>query len=354
MSKLFSPLKIRNVEFRNRIAVSPMCQYSSKDGLASDWHLVHLGARAVGGAGLVMTEATAVSKVGRISPDDLGIWDDRHIEALQQCTQFIKKAGAVPGIQLAHAGRKASVASPWKGASTVSPESGGWTPLAPSAIPFSPNHATPREMTHEDMLTVRREFVAAAQRSLAAGFEVIEIHMAHGYLMHEFLSPLSNQRIDMYGGPLENRMRFPLDLAQELREVWPKHLPLFVRVSVTDWTEGGWDLDQSRIFASKLKALGVDLLDCSSGANIYNAKIPVKAHYQVPFAESIRKDTGLMTGAVGLITDATEANSVIENGKADMVFLAREFLRDPNWPLHAAKKLNVDLNWPAQYRLAKN
>ncbi len=353
MSKLFSPLKIRDVEIRNRITVSPMCQYSSQDGFASSWHLVHLGARALGGAGLVMTEATAVSKTGRISPDDLGIWHDQHIEALHQCTQFIKEAGAVPGIQLAHAGRKASTASPWKGGAALNHENGGWTSLAPSPIPFSPHHACPKEMSLEDILRVRKEFVDACKRSQQAGFEVLEIHMAHGYLLHEFLSPLSNQRQDIYGGSLENRMRFPLELAQDIRDTWPNHLPLFVRLSVTDWVDGGWDLSQSLIFASKLKSIGIDLLDCSSGANIYNAKIPVKPNYQVPFAEEIRKKTGLLTGAVGLIRDAVQAEEIINNGEADLVFLAREFLRNPNWPLDAARTLNVDIPWPVQYRFAK-
>jgi 2,4-dienoyl-CoA reductase-like NADH-dependent reductase (Old Yellow Enzyme family) len=352
MSTLFTPLQVREVTFRNRIFVSPMCQYSSEDGMPNDWHLVHLGSRAVGGAALVMVEATAVSPEGRISPRDSGIWSDAHAEAFQRITRFVKANGAVPGIQLAHAGRKASTEVPWRGDGAVKPEHGGWQPIAPSAIPFSQTYPMPREMTARDIEAVFEQFVAATCRANAAGFEVVEIHAAHGYLLHEFLSPLSNHRTDEYGGSLENRMRLLLRIARAMREEWPQRFPFFVRISATDWAEGGWDLPQSIQLARKLKEIGIDLIDCSSGA-LVPAKIPVGPGYQVPFAEAIRKEAGIATGAVGMITDAKQAEAIVASGQADAVLLARELLRDPYWPLHAAKELHADIPWPDQYARAK-
>lgn len=349
MSKLFSPLTIREIEFRNRVFVSPMCQYSSQDGMPNDWHLVHLGSRAAGGAALVMVEATGVSAAGRISPGDSGIWSDAHTEAFKPITAFIKSQGAVPGIQLAHAGRKASTEVPWRGGLGLSDADGGWTPIAPSAIPFNDDYRVPREMTVADIEAVTLEFRDAARRSLAAGFEVIEIHMAHGYLLHEFLSPLANTRADEYGGTLSNRMRFPLRIAQTVRNEVPASLPVFVRISATDWAEGGWDLAQSIEFSGRLKDLGTDLIDCSSGGLVPSAKIPVGPGYQVAFASAIRKEAGVATGAVGLITQAHQAEQIISSGDADVVFLAREMLRDPYWTNHAAKELGVEGAWPVQY-----
>ena len=353
MSKLFSPLKIREVEFRNRIFVSPMCQYSSDDGMPNDWHLVHLGSRAVGGASLVMVEASAVSPEGRISPNDSGMWSDDHAMAFKRITGFLKSQGAVPGIQLAHAGRKASTDTPWRGGKPLTAEEAGWQPIAPSAIPFDDASPTPREVTQGDLEEVVSKFVAAARRSIEAGFEALEIHMAHGYLLHEFLSPLSNHRTDEYGGPLENRMRLPVKIAEALRQTWPAHLPLFVRISCTDWIEGGWDLTQSIEFCRRLKALGVDLIDCSSGAMVPHAKIPAGPGFQVPFAAAVREQAQISTGAVGFITQPAQAEQIIATGQADAILMAREFLRQPYWPLHAAKALNVDIPWPSQYLLAK-
>ena len=330
-----------------------MCQYSSNDGLPTDWHLVHLGSRAVGGAGLVMVEATAVSPVGRISPADSGIWSDAHCTAFVPITRFIKQHGVVAGVQLAHAGRKASTGLPWAGGGAVAPENGGWEAIAPSAIPFSPALPTPREMSGDDIEFVVRQFVAAALRAHGAGFELIELHMAHGYLMHEFLSPLSNRRTDEYGGSLENRMRMPLRVAAEVRTTWPAHLPMFVRISSTDWVEGGWDLPQSIELAKKLKEIGVDLIDCSSGGSSPAAKIPMGPGYQVPFADAIRREARIATGAVGMITEAKQAEAILAEGKADVIFLARQLLRDPYWPLHAAAELGVDIAWPKQYERAK-
>jgi 2,4-dienoyl-CoA reductase-like NADH-dependent reductase (Old Yellow Enzyme family) len=353
MSKLFEPLRIREIEFRNRIFVSPMCQYSSDDGMPSDWHLVHLGSRAVGGASLVMVEATAVSPEGRISPDDSGIWSDEHTPAFSRIAKFIKSQGAVPAIQLAHAGRKASTDAPWRGGKPLSQAEGGWQPIAPSPIPFDDASPMPREITSEDIEEVISEFLTATRRSLEAGFEVLEIHMAHGYLLHEFLSPLSNRRTDEYGVTLENRMRFPLRLAKTLRDAWPDHLPVFVRISCTDWVDGGWDLAQSIEFCRRLKRLGVDLIDCSSGALLPGAKIPAGPGFQVPFAAAIRQEAQIATGAVGFITDPAQAEQIIATGQADAIFMAREFLREPYWPLRAARALNVDVPWPSQYLLAK-
>jgi 2,4-dienoyl-CoA reductase-like NADH-dependent reductase (Old Yellow Enzyme family) len=353
VSNLFSSYRIREVEFRNRVFVSPMCQYSSVDGLPNAWHQVHLGSRAVGGAGLVMAEATAVSAVGRISPGDTGIWSEEHRRAFEPIASFIKSQGAAPGIQLAHAGRKASTDVPWRGGKPLGMEQGGWQTLAPSAVAFG-NYTTPREMTHEDIKAVISEFADAARRSLEAGFEVAELHMAHGYLLHEFLSPLSNLREDEYGGNFDARVLFPLQVAEAVRGVWPERLPLFVRISATDWAEGGWDLQQSIEFSRLLKTRGVDLIDCSSGALVPGVKIPVGPGYQVPFAAAIRKEASIATGAVGMITEALQAEHIISSGDADVVFLARAMLRDPYWTLHAAKELGAEAPWPVQYDRAVN
>ncbi len=354
MSNLFSSIKIKQVELKNRIVVSPMCQYSSINGFPTDWHLVHLGSRAVGGASLVFTEATAVSPEGRISPDDAGIWNDEQANAYKRITSFIKLQKSIPGIQLAHAGRKASTFSPWKGNGKVNIESGGWQTLAPSALPFADNFPDPKEMSENDIKLIFDQFVQAAKRSMDAGFEIIELHMAHGYLVHEFLSPISNHRKDMYGGSLENRCRFAIDVAKSVREVIPDSMPLFVRISSTDWIEGGWDIDQSVQLAKWLKGVGVDLIDCSSGGNIAKVKIPVASGYQIPFAQRIKEEANILTGGVGLITSAEQAEQIIVTGQADLVFLAREMLRDPYWALHAAKKLNIDLeDFPEQYLRAK-
>ena len=350
---LFEPLKLRDVEFRNRVFVSPMCQYSSVDGLPNDWHLVHLGSRAVGGAGLVLSEATAVSPEGRITPGDTGIWSSAHAEAWARTVTFVRQQGAVPGIQLQHAGRKASTRVPWEGGGPLAPDQGAWRTLAPSAVPFDEGYHTPHALTASELDDVLNQWVAATRLSLEAGFEVIELHMAHGYLLHQFLSPLSNRRDDEYGGSLENRMRFPLRVAAAVREVWPERLPLFARISATDWTDGGWDIEQSVQLAMALRALGVDLVDCSSGGNVAHVKIPVGPGYQVPFAERIRREAQIATGAVGMITEPQQANEIIASGKADAAVLARELLRDPYWPLHAAKALGVDVAWPNQYLRAK-
>lgn len=353
MSKLFEPFKIREIEFRNRIFVSPMCQYSSEDGMPSDWHLVHLGSRAVGGAALVMVEATAVSPEGRISPFDSGMWSQDHGRAFKRIAAFIRDQGAAPGIQLAHAGRKAATDVPWRGGKPLSESEGAWRPVAPSPIAFDEESQRPREITREDMEEVASQFLAAARYSLEAGFEILEIHMAHGYLLHEFLSPLSNRRTDEYGGALENRMRFPLRIAKDLRKAWPGHLPVFVRISCTDWIEGGWDLTQSVELCRRLKVLGIDLVDCSSGALAPCAKIPAGPGFQVPFAAAVRQEAKIPTGAVGFITDPAQAEQIIATGGADVVLLAREFLRQPYWPLHAAKALHADIPWPRQYLRAK-
>jgi 2,4-dienoyl-CoA reductase-like NADH-dependent reductase (Old Yellow Enzyme family) len=353
MATLFSAFTLRGVEFRNRVFVSPMCQYSSRDGMPNDWHLVHLGSRAVGGAALVMVEATSVSPEGRISPGDTGIWSDAHAAAFGPVAAFIKSQGAVPAIQLAHAGRKASTDVPWRGGKPLSESEGAWETLAPSAVAFG-RYPVPREMTAQDIEAVIRDFTEAARRSLEAGFEVAEIHMAHGYLLHEFLSALSNRREDEYGGSREARMRFPLRVAEAVRRVWPERLPVFVRISATDWAEGGWDLQQSIEFALRLKERGIDLIDCSSGGLVPGVQIPVEPGYQVPFAAAIRKEAGLPTGAVGMITDAHQAEQIISSGEADVVFLARAMLRDPYWALHAAKTLGADITWPVQYERAKD
>jgi len=354
MATLFESLKIKEIEFKNRIGVSPMCQYSSIDGFANSWHLVHLGSRAVGGAGLVLTEATAVSPEGRISPSDLGIWSDEHIPELKKITDFIHSQGSVAGIQLAHAGRKASTNAPWIKGNLINEKDGGWQTLAPSAVAFLDTYSLPLELSKDGIQKVITDFKAAAERALQAGFKVIEIHAAHGYLIHEFLSPLSNFRTDEFGGLFENRIKLLLDIVKAVQEVWPLEYPLFVRISSTDWTDGGWDVNDSVKLASYLLDAGVDLIDCSTGGNVAHATIPLSPGYQVPFAEAIRKGAGILTAAVGLITNAKQAEDIISSGQADMVFLAREMLRDPYFPLKAAKELNVDLEWPFQYQRARN
>ncbi|HSI63817.1 MAG TPA: NADH:flavin oxidoreductase/NADH oxidase [Candidatus Saccharimonadia bacterium] len=351
--QLFSPFKLRDVTFRNRIGVSPMCQYSSEDGFANEWHLVHLGSRAVGGAAMVMTEAAAVLPEGRISPQDLGIWKDAHVEMLSRIFRFVESHGAVPAVQLAHAGRKASTAVPWKGREGVPENEGGWRPIyAPSPVPFGPQDIVPTELDLAGIQRVVQAFAAAAQRSRDAGARVVEIHAAHGYLLHEFLSPLTNLRTDGYGGSFENRMRALLEVVTAVREVWPERLPLLVRISATDWVSGGWDRDQSVELARMLKPMGVDMIDCSSGGAVPDAKIPTAPGYQVPYAERIRQETGMPTAAVGMITGAQQAEEIISTGKADMVFLARQFLRDPYWPLQAARELGHQLPAPVQYQRA--
>ncbi|MCW3078913.1 NADPH dehydrogenase NamA [Segetibacter sp.] len=353
MAKLFEPLRIKGVEFKNRIVVSPMCEYSSVDGFSNDWHLVHLGSRAVGGAGLVLTEATAVSPEGRITPDDLGIWKDEHIEGLKRITTFIEAHGSFAGIQLAHAGRKASHNSPWKGDRMLPFEEGGWETVAPSAIAFRNTERNPTALDKGGIEKVVDDFRTAANRALEAGFKVVEIHAAHGYLLHEFFSPLSNQRTDEYGGSLENRTRILLEIVDAINEVWPKHLPLFVRISASDWTEGGWTIEESVELTKILQTKGVDLIDCSSGGNIPHAKITAGPGYQVQFAEAIKKETGILTGAVGIITTPEQAEDIVASGKADVVIMARQLLRDPYFALHAAKALGVDVSWPVQYERAK-
>ena len=353
MSQLFTSLQMRSLVLRNRICVSPMCQYSCVDGIPNDWHLVHLGSRAVGGAGLVMAEATAVTPKGRISPSDCGIWNDTQAEAFKPITRFIREQGAVPAIQLAHAGRKASVQPPWLGGRAVEESEGGWQPYAPSPIPFGPGSPEPRELNTGDLDQLCTGFTAAAQRALTAGFQAIEVHMAHGYLLHQFLSPLSNQRTDEFGGSLENRMRFPLQVARCVREAWPQDLPVMVRISATDWVAGGWDLDQSLELCQRLKDLRIDLIDCSSAGLVPDAVIPAGPGFQTPMATAIREKVGIPTGAVGLITGPAQAEQIVATGLADVVFLARELLRDPHWPLHAAQALKADHAWPVQYERAK-
>ena len=350
MAHLFDSLRIRELEFGNRVFVSPMCQYSSEDGFPNDWHLVHLGSRAVGGAGMVMTEATAVLPEGRISPQDLGIWSDEHVEPLRRIVRFIHEQGSVAGMQLAHAGRKASTRRPWEGDGAVGESEGGWSNvMAPSAVRFSESYPEPRVLTRDGIREVVEAFAAAARRACDAGIRVIEIHAAHGYLIHEFLSPLSNQRDDEYGGSFENRTRVLREIVTAVRGAWPEGAPLFVRISATDWVEGGWDLEQSIALARELRALGVDLIDCSSGGTVPHAKIPVGAGYQTPFAERIRKEAEILTGAVGMITSPAQAEHIINTGQADAVLMAREFLRDPYWPLHAAAELRQSVSWPVQY-----
>jgi len=349
-TNLFAPLAIRTVTLASRIAVSPMCEYSSEDGFANDWHLVHLGSRAVGGAGLVMTEATAVEADGRITAQDLGIWKSEHIPLFRRITSFIKSQGSVPGIQLAHAGRKASTQAPWDGGAYLAPgQPGGWQAVAPSSVPFLDGGPLPRELTTGDIGHVVEAFAAATHRALEAGFEVIEIHAAHGYLIHQFLSPLSNFRADEYGGSFGNRVRILLEIARAVRQAMGSERPLFLRISATEWTEGGWTIDDSVELARRVKPLGVDLIDTSSGGNVPGARIPAAPGYQVPFAERIRKEAGIATGAVGMITTAEQADAIIKAGQADLVLLAREFLRDPYFPLHAAQRLGAPVLAPKQY-----
>lgn len=350
---LLSTLTIRGITLRNRIAMSPMCQYVAAEGLASDWHLVHLGSRAVGGAALVMVEATAVTADGRISPGDMGIWGDEHVEPLARIARFLKEQGAAAGIQLAHAGRKASCQPPWQGgASLKTAEAGGWPVVGPSPVPFNEGDPVPRELDERGIADILGAFEAAARRALAAGFQVIELHAAHGYLLHEFLSPLSNRRIDQYGGNLENRMRLPLEVARRLRETIPESMPLFVRISATDWAEGGWGLDQSVEFARRAKQMGVDLIDVSSGGLVPKARIPVAQGYQVPLARRIRDEAQIKTGAVGLITEPHYANELVTGGDADLVLIGRELLREPYWALKAQQALGDEPSWPLPYGYA--
>jgi 2,4-dienoyl-CoA reductase-like NADH-dependent reductase (Old Yellow Enzyme family) len=330
-----------------------MCQYSSNDGMATDWHLVHLGSRAVGGAGLVMVEATAVEKRGRISPEDMGIWDNKHIEPLARIARFVKAQGAVSAIQLAHAGRKASVRRPWDGGKTLLVDEGGWPVVGPSAVPFSSEHHTPASLSINEIRSIVYKFRDAATRAVKATFDLIEIHAAHGYLLHSFLSPLANRRSDEYGGSLENRMRIVMEVIDEIRSVIPDSMPVFMRISATDWVPGGWDIDQSVELAKEANKHGVDLIDCSSGAIVPYATMPIAPGYQVPFAEKVKADAKVATGAVGLITEPAQAEEIIASGKADIVLLARELLREPYWPMKAAKQLNFDLPWPPQYLRAK-
>jgi len=349
MAHLFDPLSIRGITLQNRIAVSPMCQYSSEDGFANDWHLVHLGSRATGGASLVFTEATAVTPEGRISPEDLGIWKDAHIEFLARIVSFMKTQGTVPGMQIAHAGRKGSTQRPWAGSSKVSIEDGGWVPIAPSAVTFSDTYPMPRAMTKDEIRGVVDAFAQAARRALQAGFQVLEIHAAHGYLAHEFFSPLSNFRNDEYGGSFENRTRIGREIVSAVRKVWPDNLPLFIRISATDWKEGGWDLDQAVELAKQLKPLGVDLVDCSSAGLVVDQKIVAGPGFQVPFAERIRRDADILTATVGLIETKEQVVDILSKNQADLVLMAREFLRDPYWPLRTARELKQKISWPAQY-----
>jgi len=350
--RLFSPYRIREVELKNRIVVSPMCEYSAKDGHPQPWHMVHLGSRAVGGAALVFTEATAVEKRGRISAADTGIYEDTHVESWGPIARFIREQGAVPGMQLAHAGRKASTGIPWMGGKPVKIEEGGWEPVGPSTLAFDQGYNVPRALTEPEIDGIVVAFRRAAERALAAGFEVIEIHGAHGYLLNEFLSPLSNQRSDEYGGSLENRMRLAVRVAKAIRDVWPERVPLFFRVSASDWAEGGWDLAQTIELAKTLKAVGVDLIDASSGGNVPRTKIPTGPGYQVEFAAVIRREAGIATGAVGMITGAAQAETILSTGQADLVFLAREMLRNPYWARRAAAELGVKITAPEQYQRA--
>lgn len=349
---LLSPLTVRGVTLRNRIVMSPMCQYVARDGFADDWHLVHLGSRAAGGVGLVVVEATAVTADGRITPGDVGIWTDAHAAPLARIARFVESQGAAAGIQLAHAGRKASCDLPWRGGSGLAPAAGGWPVVGPSALPFDDGHPVPAALDEAGIDGVVAAFEAAARRAVAAGFRVVEVHAAHGYLLHEFLSPLSNRRTDAYGGSLENRMRLPLRVVERVRAVVPAEHAVFVRISATDWAEGGWDADQSVAFAHRLGERGVDLVDVSSGGLVPRARIPVGKGYQVPFARKLRDEAGVMTGAVGLITEPRQANEVIIGGDADLVFVARELLREPYWALKAQQELGAEPAWPVSYGYA--
>lgn len=353
MSMLFSPFQLRGTSFRNRLVISPMCQYSAIDGFANDWHLVHLGSRATGGAALVIQEATAVNASGRISPADLGIWDDRHIEFLQRIVRFIQGQGALAGIQLAHAGRKASTRPPWEGMNRIPESDGGWQPVAPSAIPFHDGEPAPAELDEPAILELIADFVAAAHRAEQAGYDVVELHAAHGYLIHQFLSPVSNTRTDQWGGSLENRSRFCIEIVRQVRAAWPEHKPLFVRISATDWDETGWLPAEALSLAKSLKDLGADLIDVSSGGSLPKPSIPLGPGYQVPFAAQIREEAAIPTGAVGLITDAAQAEAILQAGQADLILIARESLRQAAFPLLAASELGDTITWPPQYERAK-
>jgi len=353
MSLLLSPLNIKNLNLKNRIVVSPMCQYSAVDGFANDWHLVHLGSRAVGGASLIIQEATAVSPEGRISAGDLGLWSDEQVPFLKRMNEFIHKNGSIAGIQLAHAGRKASFDVPWKGSKQILEKDGGWKTVAPSAISYHETDEPPVALTLEGIEKVKADFRSATKRVIDAGYQVIEIHAAHGYLFHQFLSPLSNLRTDEYGGSFENRARLLMEVTAAVKEIWPAENALFVRISATDWADGGWNLEESIKLSNLLKAQGVDLIDCSSGGNVPYQKIPVGPGYQVEFAEAVKKETGLLTGAVGLITEAQQAEDILKEGKADLIFMARELLKDAYFPMHAAQELNDDIKWAEQYERAK-
>jgi 2,4-dienoyl-CoA reductase-like NADH-dependent reductase (Old Yellow Enzyme family) len=354
MPHLFDTFKLRGVEFAHRIVVSPMCQYSSVDGFVNDWHVVHLGSRAVGRAAAVITEATAVTADGRISPQDLGIWKDDHIEPLQRAFSFVTQQGSIPGMQLAHAGRKASTCEPWNGGKPITPAQGGWTPIAgPSPIAFNDGYQVPHELTVAEIKAIVEAFAAAARRAHTAGAKVIELHGAHGYLLHSFLSPLSNQRADQYGGSFANRIRMLCEVVAAVRKVWPEEYPLWLRISASDWTPGGWTAEESVELARTLKPMGIDLVDCSSGGNVATAKIPVGPGYQVAFAEQVRHQADIPTAAVGMITDPAQADQIIRTGQADMVVMAREFLREPYWPLIAARSLGHEIKWPLQYERAK-
>jgi len=351
MASLFDPFPLRGITLTNRIVVSPMCQYSSVDGFANEWHLVHLGSRAVGGAGLVFTEATAVLPEGRISPEDLGIWSDAHVDMLARIVRFVRAQGTPAGMQLAHAGRKGSTPRPWdtSGRHRIAIGDGGWQPVGPDTTPFADGYPEPRALARDELPGIAGAFAEASRRALEAGFDVIEIHAAHGYLLHEFLSPLSNSRSDEYGGSFENRIRLTLDVVSAVRGVWPERLPLFLRISATDWVEGGWDLEQSIELARRVTAIGVDVIDCSSGGNVARAKIEIGPGYQTPFAARIRREAGIATAAVGMITSPAQAQQIVQTGQADCVVMARELLRDPYWPLRAARELGVTVAWPAQY-----
>ena len=353
MSKLFSPLTIKDIEFKNRLVISPMCQYSAVDGFANDWHLVHLGSRAVGGAALIIQEATAVSANGRITPGDAGLYKEEHVEKWRRITDFIHQQGAVAGIQLAHAGRKASCSVPWNGGIQLKENEGGWRTVSSSAISFNSEDDAPQALNSEGISKVIADFKTAAQRSLAAGYKVLELHAAHGYLIHQFLSPLSNHRTDNYGGSFENRIRLLLEIVKAVQTAWPQNLPLFVRISATDWVEGGWNIDEAVKLSSVLKASGVDLIDCSSGGLVPYAKIPWKPGYQVAFAERIKKEAGILTSAVGLITEVQQAEHIIKKGEADLILLGRESLREPYFAMKAAANLGDDITWPLQYQRAK-
>jgi 2,4-dienoyl-CoA reductase-like NADH-dependent reductase (Old Yellow Enzyme family) len=353
MSLLFSPISIKNVFLKNRIVLSPMCQYSATDGFAKNWHLVHLGSRAVGGAGLIVVEATAVSPEGRISFADLGLWKDEHVEKLAEIVDFIHEAGSVAAIQLAHAGRKGSMDKPWNGVHQLEKEEGGWDNVAPSALGFHPEDRLPIALSSEGIHKVKEDFKSATSRALKAGFKIIEIHAAHGYLLHQFLSPLTNQRLDNYGGSFENRIRLLLEIIDEVKQAWPEENPLFVRISATDWVEGGWDESEASVLAKVLKEKGVDLIDTSTGGLSSLQQIPLEANYQVRFAEKLKKEAQILTGAVGLITEAQQAEDVLQKNKADLIFIGREFLRDPYFPLHAANVVKDDFTWPNQYERAK-